>query len=184
MPILVPIHCVFRSSLFALGKSSVARELAENLISPRPRGSREAWFRHPRSLHPRSETSSIAPTAIAFTKRLASPPPPPPRSRLALTAREGADRVERSAPLGLGPTGQGARELAREQPCCHFLCAGGRAGRAPPARAQPLACSAPGAWPCNFPYDPGPNGFPSFQRPSAGQLGEAENHLKCTNIIH
>ena len=98
--------------------------LAENLISPRPRGSREAWFRHPGFLHPRSETSSLTPTAIAFTKRLASPPLPPPRSRQALAAREGADRVEGSAPLGLGPAGQGGRELAREKPCCHFLLRG------------------------------------------------------------
>ena len=65
---------------------------------------------------------------------------------------------------------------------------GGRAGRAPPTRAQPLACSAPGAWPCNFPYDPGSNGRPSFQRPSAGQLGEAENKKNVflaifTNVI-
>ena len=162
--------------------------LAENLISPRPRGSREAWFRHPGFLHPRSETSSLAPTAIAFTKRLASPPLPPPRSRQALTAREGANRAEGSAPLSLGLAGPGARELAREEPCCissslfvcpaafpFYLRGGGRAGRAPPTRAKPLACSAPGAWPCNFPYDPGSNGRPSFQRPSAGQLGEAEN---------
>ena len=102
-------------------ESSVARELAENLISPRPQGSR-GQVRPSKIPSSKIETSAIAPTAIAFTKRLASPPPPPPRSRLALTAREGAYRVERSAPLGLGPTGQGARELAREQPCCHFLC--------------------------------------------------------------
>ena len=102
----------------SLEESSVARVLAENLISPRPRGSREAWFRHPRFLHPRSETSSLAPTAIAFTKRLASPPLPPPRSRQALTAREGANRAEGSAPLSLGLAGPGARELAREEPCC------------------------------------------------------------------
>ena len=125
-------------------ESSVARVLAENLISPRPRGSREAWFRHPRFLHPRSETSSLAPTAIAFTKRLASPPLPPPRSRQALTAREGADRVEGSAPLGLGPAGPGARELAREKPCCHFFCVeverGARLRRAPSrSLAQRLA---------------------------------------------
>ena len=106
---------------FLATTSSVARVLAENLISPRPRGSREAWFRHPRFLHPRSETSSLAPTAIAFTKRLASPPLPPPRSRQALTAREGANRAEGSAPLSLGLAGPGARELAREEPCCIFL---------------------------------------------------------------
>ena len=58
-------------------------------------------------------------------RALASPPLPPPRSRQALTAREGANRVEGSAPLGLGPAGPGARELAREKPCClfpFFLC--------------------------------------------------------------